>query len=97
MYFPTNLCGVEDSVENYQTYLISCCAVLVFEPYEILFFFSFVTHISISFMIFMLNYAFTQILFSMGILHLAVEMSDRQAFRPQARQIGGSLLLRMLF
>ena len=29
--FPINLCGVEDSVENYQTYLISCCTVMAFE------------------------------------------------------------------
>ena len=39
--FPINLCGVEDSVENYQTCLISCCAVIVFESYGILFSFSF--------------------------------------------------------
>ena len=38
-------------------------------------------------MIFMLNYAFTNILFLLRILLLAVEMSDRQAFRSQARQI----------
>ena len=38
--FSINLCGVEDSVENYQTYLSSCCAVMVFESYGI-FFFSF--------------------------------------------------------
>ena len=35
--FSINLCGVEDSVENYQTYLISCCAVMVFESYGIIF------------------------------------------------------------
>ena len=44
------------------------------------FFFRFVTHISISLMIFMLNYPSTHILFSLRILLLAVEMSDRQAF-----------------
>ena len=38
MYFSINLCGVEDSMENYQTYLI-CSAVMVFESYGILFFF----------------------------------------------------------
>ena len=48
--------------------------------------FCFVTHISISLMIFMLNYAFTRILFSLRIHLLAVEMSDRQAFRSQASQ-----------
>ena len=32
-------------------------------------------------MIYMLNYAFTHILFSLRILLLAVEMSGRQAFR----------------
>ena len=31
--FPINLCGVEDSVENYQTYLISCCTVMAFESF----------------------------------------------------------------
>ena len=36
--FSINLCGVEDSVEIYQTYLISCSAVMVFESYGILFF-----------------------------------------------------------
>ena len=73
-------------MENYQTYLISYSAVMVFESYGILFFF-FVIHISISLMIFMLNFAFTRILFSLRIHLLAVEMSDRQAFRPQASQI----------
>ena len=38
MYFSINLCGVEDIVENYKAYLISCCAVMVFESYGILFF-----------------------------------------------------------
>ena len=38
-------------------------------------------------MIFMLNYAFNHILFSLSILLLAVEMSDWQAFRSEARQI----------
>ena len=93
VYFPINLCGVEDSVENYQTYLISCCAVMVFMVFESdgIFFSRFVTLISISIMIslmiLMLNYAFTHVLFSLVILLLAVEMSDRQAFRSQARQI----------
>ena len=54
--------------------------VMVFESYGMFFFFRFVTHISISLMIFMLIYAFTHILFSLRILLLAVEMSDRQAF-----------------
>ena len=84
MYCSSNLCGVEDSVENYQTYLISCPAVMVFESYGIPFF-RFVTDISISLMISMVNYAFTYILFSLHILLLAVEMSHRQAFRSQAR------------
>ena len=72
-------CGVEDSVENYQPYLISCCAVMVFKSYGILFF-RFVTHISISVMINILNYAFAHILFSLCIVPLAAEMSERQAF-----------------
>ena len=71
MYFSINLCGVEDSMENYQTYLISYSAVMVFESFGILFFFRFITPISISLMIFMLNYAFTNILFSLRILLLA--------------------------
>ena len=49
IYFSINLCGGEDSVDNYQTYCISCSAVMVFESYGILFFFiRFVAHISIS-------------------------------------------------
>ena len=87
MYFSINLCGVKDSVENYQTYFISCSAVMLFESYGILFFIRFVTHISISLMIFMLNYAFAHISISLRMLLLAVEMSDRQAFQSQARQI----------
>ena len=85
MYFSINLCGVEDSVENYQTYLIYLILQLwCSSPMESYFF---VTHISTSLMIFMLNYTFTHILFSLRILLLAVEMSDRQAFRSQASQI----------
>ena len=38
--FPINLCGVEDSMENYQTYLISCCWLWCSSPMEC-FFFSF--------------------------------------------------------
>ena len=76
MHLPINLCGVEDSVENYQTYLIYGVRVLS-NP----FFLRLVTHISI---FLMLNYAFIHILFSLHILLLAVEMSDRQAFRSQA-------------
>ena len=89
-HYAINLCGVEDSVQNYQTYLISCCAVMVFESHGIRFFFRFVTHISISLMIFMLNYAFTHMIFSLRILRLAVEMSDKQAFRSQAKQIAAT-------
>ena len=68
MYFSVNLCGVEDSVENYQAYMISYSAVMVFESYGILFF------VSISLRISMLNYAFTHILFPLCILLLDVEM-----------------------
>ena len=71
---------------------------MVFESYGILFFFRCVTHISISLMIFMLNNAFTHILFSLRILLLAVEMSESQALRPQARQIAVTdPFLHMLF
>ena len=66
--FLINLCGVEDSVVNYQTNLISCCAVVVLESYEILFFIRFVNYISSSVMIKMLNYVFTHILFSLHTL-----------------------------
>ena len=38
MYFSINMSGVEDNVENNQTYLISCSTVIVFESYGILFF-----------------------------------------------------------
>ena len=66
---------------------------------ESYFFIRFVTHISISLMIFVLNYAFAHILISLHILLLAVEMSDWQAFRSQARHgpYIGSVLLYMLF
>ena len=53
-------------------------------------FFFVLSLISRSLMILMLNYAFTQILFSLCILLFAVEMSDRQAFRSQARQIAAT-------
>ena len=86
MYFSITLCGVEDSMENYQTYLISYSAVMVFESYGILFFRFCRSYLNLSHD-FILNYAFTHILFSLRILLLAVEMSARQAFRSQARQI----------
>ena len=38
MYFSINMSGVEDNVENYQTYLMSCSTVIVFKSYGILFF-----------------------------------------------------------
>ena len=38
MYFPINTSGVEDSVETLQSYLDVCCAVMVFESYEIHYF-----------------------------------------------------------
>ena len=82
MHVLINLCGVEDSVENYQTYLNSSCAVMVYESNGILFF-SF-CH---SYLDLRLKYAFIHILFSLRTLLLAVEMSDRKAFRSQARQI----------
>ena len=62
---------VEDSVENYQSYLVPCCAVMVFESHETNFF-RLVIRISISLMISLLRYAFTHI-FSLRILLLAVE------------------------
>ena len=61
--YPTNMSGVEDSVENYQSYLAACCAVMVFESYEILFF-RFVIRVSIYLMIFILKYPFTHIFFT---------------------------------
>ena len=71
MHLTIKLCGVEDSVENYKIYLVACCALMVFEFYEI-HFFHFVTRISISLMILMLKNAFAHIL-SLRILLLAVE------------------------
>ena len=80
MYFPINLCGVEDSVENYQAYLISCCPVVVFESYYILFFFSFCySYLDLSYDFYALLCFHLQC-FSLCILLLAVEMSDMQAF-----------------
>ena len=38
MYFSINMSGVEDNVENYQTDLISCSAVMVSSPMESFFF-----------------------------------------------------------
>ena len=38
MHFTINMSGVEDRVENYQSYLVACCAVMVFESCEIHFF-----------------------------------------------------------
>ena len=38
MHVPISMSGVEDSVENYQSYLVACCAVMVFESYGIFFF-----------------------------------------------------------
>ena len=39
MYFSNIMSGVEENVENYQTYLISYSAVMVFESYGSLFWF----------------------------------------------------------
>ena len=86
MCFSISLCGVEDSVENYQTYLISCSAVMVFESYGILFFVLNLISRSLSCfsgsimlsLIFYFHYAY---------FSLAVEMFDRLAFRTQASQI----------
>ena len=33
MYFSINMSGVEDNIENYQTYMISYSVVMVFESY----------------------------------------------------------------
>ena len=49
-------------------------------------------------MIFMLNYAFTHISFSLRILRLAVEMSDKQAFdRKPDKLLSRTLYMHMLF
>ena len=53
--------GVEDSMENYQSYLVACCAVMVFDSYGIHFFFSFChSYFDLSHD-FMLKYAFPHI------------------------------------
>ena len=51
--------GVEDSVENFQSYLVACRVVMVFESYAMHFCF-----VLSSLMIFMLKYAFTHIFFT---------------------------------
>ena len=48
MHLSINMSSVEDSAENYQSYLVACFAVMVFESYEIHFFSCFVIRISIS-------------------------------------------------
>ena len=63
LHFPINLCGVEDSVENYQSYLYHVVQLWCSNPMKS-FFFRFVIRISISLMIFMLKYAFILILFT---------------------------------
>ena len=82
MYFSVNLCGVEDSVENYQAYMISYLAVMVFESYGILFFcldLSQDFHAQLCFHSHFISTVHT----SLGCRNV----SDRQAFRLQARQI----------
>ena len=63
--------GVEEHVENYQSYLAACCGVMEFESYEILFVFV-LLFVSRSLMVFMLKCAFIHI-FSLRILIFAVE------------------------
>ena len=73
-------------MENYQSYLISCCAVMVFECYEIHFFLVFFS----SFMIIMLKYAFTHIIFTAHTSH-----SYKKAIQSEARQIAARTLYRI--
>ena len=86
MYFYINLCGVEDSVENYQSNLISCFAVMVFESYGILSFFVCHSYLDLS------HYFHAQLCFHSHFIFtaqtsLGYRMSDRQAFRSQASPI----------
>ena len=69
-------------MENYQAYFdFMLCSYGVRVRWNLFSLFSVSSLISRSLsMIFMLNYAFTHILFSLHILLFAVEMSDRQAF-----------------
>ena len=88
MHFPINLCGVEDSVENYQSYLYHAVRLWCSNPMKSFFYvLSFVSRsISRFSCLNMLSLTF----YSLGILLLAVEMSDRKAFRSQARQIAAT-------
>ena len=87
MHFPIKLCGRVDSVENYQSiFYFMLCGNGVRALYYGIFFVCFVTHISISHD-FHAQPCFHHVSFSLRILLMAVEMSDRQAFRSQARQI----------
>ena len=70
-HYSINLCGVEDSVENFKHIWFHDVRLWCSSPVAS-FFFQFVIRISISFMIVMLNYAFTHMPFSLRILHLAV-------------------------
>ena len=92
MHFPINLCGVEDSVENYQTYLISCC-----EGYGVQVLWNHFFSICHSYL--NLSHDFhAQLYFHSHFIFTAhtslccrnVEMSDRQAFRSERRQIAAT-------
>ena len=70
MHFPTNMSGVEDRVENYNSIWLHVVRSWCSSPIKSIF--CFVIRISISLMILMLKYVFTNI-FSLRILLLAVE------------------------
>ena len=71
LLYVMHLCGVDDSVENYQSIWLHVVRSWCLSPMKS-FFFHFVIRTSISLMILMRNYAFNNI-FSLRILLLAVE------------------------
>ena len=83
-YFPTNLSGVEDSMDNSHSYLISFWAGIVFESHEILLF-RYVSGISNSPMISCSN------MLSLAFLtaHLLLLTAEKD-IRSQARQIAAT-------
>ena len=71
MHVSINMSGVDDSVKNYQSYLVACVRLYYSIPMKSIFF-RFAIRISIYLLIFLLIYAFSHI-FSLRILLLAVE------------------------
>ena len=93
MHLPINMSGVEDSVENCQSYLDACCAVMVFESYNMKSIFFILSFVSRSLMIFKLKYASTHIFFT---AHTSLG-SRKCLIRMQFNRKPDKLLSRSLF